>query len=192
MARPLDVAACYFRLSRNPRDEAPAMRREAARLAGVAGRLPEIDRMIERSKVNFTPAVPDDPDRTCCAWCGSADSRLSAEDGFGRDAYCADTAGCVARHGARVAPWPVPAHLAALRNTAEAARAELAAMTEAASMYASDCGRITDETLMLAVPALSLPPAVPARSLRPVTPKRSDRREHPEPDEGPVVLQWLE
>src|SRR5712691_2594586 len=96
-----DLADRYYRLARNPHDQIPAMRREAARLAGMAARLPEIERLIARGKVNLHPAVADDPDLPCCAWCGSAEFPLSPEDGFGRDAYCEDAAACVARHGAR-------------------------------------------------------------------------------------------
>lgn len=97
--------------------------------------------MIALSRVDLTPAEPDDPAARCCSWCGSAAAELTAEDGFGDEIYCADTTSCVARHRARVPPLPVPGRLAAMRDAAESARAELAAMTEATRAFARDYGR---------------------------------------------------
>jgi hypothetical protein len=201
--QPYEVAvyACHWRLSRDPGTEIPALRREAGRLATLASRLPEIDRRIAESTVNVTPAAPDDPALPCCAFCGSADSALAAEDGFAGDSYCTDTRACVARHAARTASWPVPEHLAGMKAEAESARTELAAMREAAAAFAEDAGRLCDEALLLAIPALRLPPALPRRPARaaqrqpprprpasamPAVPGREARPSGP----GPVVLRW--
>lgn len=189
------VAAAYFRLAGNPRAEIPDMRREAVRLVRLAAALPEIDDLIARAQVSLTAAPPDNPAVPCCAWCGISGHELAAEEGFGGDLFCAGTDACVARQDARVPPLPVPAHLAALRDTAESARLELSAMTQAAAAFARDAGRKADEFLMLTArpqppPARAQVPGVrkrPVARRKPAGPHPAQRH-FPAPDRP--VLRW--
>lgn len=119
--------------------------------------------------------------------------RAGDEEGFGTERFCSDTPACVARHGARTSPRPAPEHLTAMRAEAMAARDELAAMTSAAAAYARDCGRLTDEILMLSVPAVRPPARAPAPVRRKAPARRPPARRSPrESGPGPAVLQWLD